>query len=61
MSGKKPSNMDKIVTAQLLRDIAVLQAIQMRNSPKTAKWQKASEFLAPMFVEMARRQMAGIL
>jgi hypothetical protein len=48
-------------TKDLLRSIKALQAIQMRNSPKSAKWQKASEFLAPMFAEMARRQNAGLL
>lgn len=53
--------MEQIPTAELERSIAALQAIQMRNSPKTAKWQKASEFLAPMFDEMARRQKAGNL
>ena len=52
---------EQITTEQLQSNIEALQAIQMRNSPKTAKWQKASEFLAPMFVEMARRQKAGKL
>lgn len=53
--------MEQMPTAELERSISALQAIQMRNSPKTAKWQKASEFLAPMFAEMAKRQNAGKL
>lgn len=46
---------EKMTEIELLRAIAALQAIQSRNAPTSAKWQKASEFLAPMFAEMARR------
>jgi alkyl hydroperoxide reductase subunit AhpC len=55
------NEIEQLKTSELERHIRALQTIQKRNSPKTAKWQKASEFLAPMFAEMAKRQKAGTL
>lgn len=45
-------------TAELLRAIEGLGTVQQRNAPTSAKWQKASELLAPMFAEMARREQS---
>ena len=45
-----------MTTQQLIDAIEALQEIQKRNPPHSAEWKAASEALAPLFAEMARRQ-----
>lgn len=49
-------DLTKVPTAELEREIALLQQIQKINSPRTDVWKRASEQLAPLFAEMKRRQ-----
>ena len=43
-------------TAEILREIEQLQEIQKTHAPSTPAWQTASELLAPLFAEMAKRE-----
>ena len=42
---------------QLLWKINDLQSIQMNCSPDSREWNEASKVLAPLFSEMAKRQI----
>lgn len=48
-----------MTTEQMVDEIERLQGVQRRNPPSSAAWQGASEALAPLFAEMARRQRAN--
>lgn len=43
-------------TEEILHQIERLQAIQKGHPPTHKAWQTASEMLAPLFEEMAKRQ-----
>jgi hypothetical protein len=45
-----------IPTSQILTEIAKQQAIQKTHPTTSAKWMAASNVLAPLFREMARRE-----
>lgn len=45
-----------MTTELIVAEIERLQAVQRRNPPSSAAWQEASDALAPLFAEMARRQ-----
>lgn len=53
--------MDQMPTSEIEAQIAELQAIQKTHHHSQPAWQTASEMLAPLFAEMARRQEAGLL
>lgn len=42
-------------TAEILARIDQIQTVQRSNPPTSAAWQRASDELAPLFEEMARR------
>ena len=46
-------------TASIVAQIEALQNIQKRNRMDSPEWQSASDRLAPLFAEMARRQRAN--
>lgn len=48
-----------MTTAELLKEIRLLQNIQKSLHHSHPEWQKASDKLAPRFAEMARRVKAG--
>lgn len=50
-----------MTTAELLKQIEELQAIQKTHHWQSPAWQTASELLAPLFDEMAKRQQTGEL
>ena len=51
--------LEKEATDDLLARIEVLQNIQATHPPTAKAWQTASELLAPLFREMARRTAAA--
>ena len=46
---------ETVQTADLLKEICMLQSIQKQNPPATAAWNHASRQLDIRFKEMARR------
>ncbi len=48
-----------MTTAELVKEIQLLQNIQKTLHHSHPEWKKASEQLAPRFAEMARRQAAN--
>lgn len=49
---------ESMTTEQILAEIEQLQAVQKGHPPAHKAWQTASELLAPLFQEMAKRQAA---
>jgi hypothetical protein len=47
--------LEHMKTREILASIEVFQAVQKANKPGTYKWDRASEQLARLFAEMARR------
>ena len=50
------NHLDTVATADILASISKLQERQKRCPPTSTEWEQASESLAPLFAEMARRQ-----
>jgi len=50
-----------MATADILKQIELLQNIQRSHPQNHPEWMKASARLAPLFAEMAARQKAGAL
>ena len=46
-------------TNDLLQKVRELQAVQKQNMPNTDIWQQASTRLAPIFAELATRQLSA--
>ena len=55
------SNIKTTPEGQLRSEIVQLQSIQKTHRTTDSAWRIASELLQPKFVEMARRQNAGLL
>ena len=59
--GKEMASIENQTTEEIREQIEALQAIQKSCHWTAPKWGVASELLAPLFTEMAKRQQAGTL